>query len=220
MDTTFAIVGTAGRRDDANRLSANHFQAMCECSRLLIKQFQESGYSVDTVVSGGAAWADHVAVKLFLGKEIPKLKLFFPCVFDMEMEMYTTSTISSKDNPNNRWSPGEIANNLHNRFSRKVGFNSLGEIFFAIKQGAETCVCKGFHARDAMVAQSDAILAMTFGDREWLKEGGTAHTMMTYLNRVKKYGFFDKSFHYDLNSGDIFCGAKVHTEDISKQVTG
>lgn len=209
MDTTFAIVGTAGRRDDASRLSDNHFKAMCECARLLLKQFEESDYGVDTLVSGGAAWADHVAVKLFLNKEVPKLKLFFPCVFDLQAREYTLATVPSGDNPNDRWFPGEIANSLHNRFSRKVGFNSLSEIYLAIQEGAETYVCKGFYARNAMVAQSDVILAMTFGDKEWLKEGGTAHTVMTYLNRVKKYGFFDKSFHYDLNSGDIFCGARV-----------
>jgi hypothetical protein len=111
------------------------------------------------------------------------------------------------------YSTGEVANRYHARFSRKVGFNSLNDLERAIQQGATAVVPKGgFYGRNALVAQSDIILAMTFGEREWLKDGGTAHTIKTYLNRVKKYGFFDKSFHYDLNSGEIFSGARFKEE--------
>lgn len=221
MDTTFAIVGTAGRKDDANRLSANHFQAMCECARLLLQQFQESDYGVDTLVSGGAAWADHVAVKLFLNKEVPKLKLFFPCRFDESTVQFDPTPLNEHERQRG-YSTGDTANKLHARFSRKMSTNSLGEIHMAIKKGAVVVVPKGgFFGRNALVAQSDILLAMTFGDHEWVKDGGvvekdgkvkmggTVHTVMTYLDRVKKYGFFDKSFHYDLNSGDIFAGARV-----------
>jgi hypothetical protein len=217
MDTTFAIVGTAGRKDDANRLSKNHFEAMCECARLLLKQFEESEYGVDTLVSGGAAWADHVAVKLFLNKEAPKLKLFLPCQYDANANMFDPTPLNEHEREEG-YSTGETANRLHGRFSRKVGFSSLGELSLAIQQGAQVYVPRGgFYGRNAMVAQSDIILAMTFGDKEWLKEGGTANTMMNYLNRVKKFGFFDKSFHYDLNSGDIFCGARVRAEEKKKK---
>jgi hypothetical protein len=208
MDTTFAIVGTAGRKEDATRLSKNHYEAMCECARLLLKQFNESDYGVDTLVSGGAAWADHVAVKLFLNKEIPKLKLFLPCPFDMVKRQYDVAPLNQHEVIRN-YTTGENCNGKHARFTRKIGTNSLTEISLAIERGAEVIVGKGFFARNALVAQSDIILAMTFGEKEWLKDGGTAHTMMTYLNRVKKHGFFDKSFHYDLNSGEIFCGARV-----------
>ena len=211
LDVTFAIVGSAGRKDDASRLSKNHFEAMCECSRQLLQQFNESDYNVNTLVSGGAAWADHVAVKLFLNKEIPKLKLFLPCPYLTEARQYDPTPIVSTEQK--KWAPGEIANVYHNKFTRKVGFNSLTDILLAMEQGAEIYVAKGFYARNALVAQSDIILAMTFGDHEWVKDGGTAHTILTYLNRVRKYGFFDKSFHYDLNSGEIFCGARVRSED-------
>ena len=216
LDTTFAIVGTAGRKDDAQRLSKNHFEAMCECARMLLRQFEECNYGVNTVVSGGAAWADHVAVKLFLNKEIPKLKLFFPCPYLTEAQQYDSSYITTATDANPRWSPGEVMNGYHSKFTRKVGFNSLREIKLAIEQGAEIHIGKGFYARNALVAQSDIILAMTFGDQEWVKDGGTAHTVMTYLNRVRKHGFFDKSFHYDLTSGEIFAGARVKSEELKK----
>lgn len=213
MNTTFAIVGTAGRKDDASRLSANHFKAMYECAKLLMTQLNETEYGIDTVVSGGAAWADHVAVKLFLNKEVPNLKLFFPCPFLAEARMYDEGSKYSMGKEA-KYSIGQVANSLHAKFSRVVGFNSRNDILLAIQEGAETRVCNGFYARNALVAQSDIILAMTFGDKEWLKEGGTAHTMQTYLNRVKKYGFFDKSFHYDLNCGEVFLGARVRGDKL------
>lgn len=221
MDTTFSICGTAGRKDDANRLSKNHFDAMCECVRLLLQQFKESDYGVDTLVCGGAAWGDHCAVRLFLNKEIPKLKLFFPCQFLGGVVGFDPTPLNENERQKG-YSTGEVANRYHARFSRKTGFNSLNDLERAVQQGAIAVVPKGgFFGRNALVAQSDIILAMTFGDREWVKDGndvdkdgkaklgGTAHTVMTYLNRVKKYGFFDKSFHYDLNSGEIFYGARV-----------
>lgn len=213
METTFAIVGTAGRKEDSNRLSFNHFEAMYECASSLLKEFGESGYTVDKVVSGGAAWADHVAVKLFLEKKVPKLKLCFPCQFDSASVMFDPVPLSENERQRG-YSTGEVTNSLHSRFSRKLRRSSLNEILLALQQGAEAVVCKGFYARNAVVAQSDIILAMTFGENEWLKEGGTAHTMQTYLNRVRKMGFFDKSFHYDLDCGEIFCGARVRSSDI------
>lgn len=208
MDTTFAIVGTAGRKDDAERLSVNHFEAMYECAFQLLKQFEESEYGVDQVVSGGAAWADHVAVRLFLEKKIEKLKLCFPCQFDASSVMFDPTPLTANERQRG-YSTGEIANNLHRKFSRKLGRSSLNEILLAVQQGAEVIFAKGFYARNAIVAKSDIILAMTFGENEWMKDGGTAHTMQTYLNRIRKLGCFDKSFHYDLNSGELYCGAKT-----------
>jgi len=216
MDTTFAIVGTAGRGDDANRLSHKHFKAMCECARLLLRQLQETEYGIDTLVSGGAAWADHVAVKLFLNKEVPKLKLFFPCQFLGTMAGFDTNPLNDYERQKG-YSTGEIANKYHAQFSRKINCNSLDELQQAIQMGAQVVVPKGgFYGRNALIAQSDVILAITFGKKEWIKDGGTAHTIQTYLNRVKKYGFFDKSFHYDLNSGEIFAGARVKRSDVKK----
>ncbi len=219
-----AICGTAGRKDDAKRLTKNHFEAMCECARLLLRQFQENDYGVDTLVCGGAAYADHCAVRLFLNKEVPKLKLFFPCQFLGGVEGFDPTPLNEHERQKG-YSTGETANRYHAAFTRKVGFNSLGDLERAIQSGATVVVPKGgFFGRNALVAQSDILLAMTFGEKEWVKDGGgigkdgkpkmggTAHTVMTYLNRVKKYGFFDKSFHYDLNSGEVFCGARVKLE--------
>jgi hypothetical protein len=149
---------------------------------------------------------------LYLNKEIPNLKLFLPCQFLGGAAGFDPSPLTEHERQKG-YSTGEIANRYHARFTRKCGFNSLNDIERAIQQGAQVVVPKGgFFGRNALVARSDIILAITFGEREWLKDGGTADTMTKYLNRVKKHGFFDKSFHYDLNSGEIFSGAKVKAE--------
>lgn len=209
MAFTFAIVGTAGRKDDAQRLSVRHFVSMYDCARILIEQLNANNYLIDTIISGGAAWADHVAVKLFLQqKELFKLKLFLPCPYNMETKKYDESPLNI-NKESNRYSIGTTINYYHLKFSRTVGFDSFAEIHRAIKEGAEVVVKNGFRARNVLVADSDVLLAITFGNKEWVKPGGTSHTVMTYLNRVKKHGLPNKSFHYDLNNRDIFFGAKV-----------
>lgn len=215
MDITFSIVGSAGRKEDESRISKHHFEAMCLVACTLIDQFKESNYPITTLVSGGAAFADHVAVKLFLDKKILKLKLFLPCEWESG---------SFKDNGSKYFTknPGGIANHYHRKFQSATGINSLSQIQIAKIEGAELIpVIKGFHARNALVAKSDFLLACTFGNGAEVKDGGTAHTVECYLNRVKKEGMFDKSFHYDLNTGKIFIGCKVprkEDNDESKKV--
>lgn len=207
MEITFAIVGTAGRDDDARKLSRKHFEAMCIIASGLLEQFAENNYPVTHLVSGGAAWADHVAVKLFLQHKAPHLRLYIPCKWDNG---------SFEDIGVDDWklNPGRTLNRYHKAFSNKTLLNSLTEIQIAKGEGAEILPCKGgFYGRNAMVAKSDFLLAMTYGNKHEVKDGGTAHTVRTYLNRVRKEGIFDKSFHYDLNSGEVFIGCTVPKED-------
>lgn len=200
MEITLSIIGTAGRKDDANRLSKKHFEAMCVVANGLITQCKEINYPISTLVSGGAAWADHVAVTLFLEKKAPHLRLFLPCEF-------VGGSFRDNGNTDQYKNPGKTANYYHRQFQKNTGINSLTQLQIAAAEGAELIdVAKGFHARNALVAKSDFLLAMTFGKENQVKDGGTAHTVECYLNRVKKEGFFDKSFHYDLNSGKVFVG--------------
>jgi hypothetical protein len=201
MDITFAIIGTAGREEDGGKLGKKHFEAMYLVADELIKEVSSNGYPITKLVSGGAAWADHVAVKLFLDKKIPKLKLCFPC----EWEHGSFKNLGE----NTKFNPGKTANYYHNKFKNTTFINSLSEIQTAILEGAEYYAFKGFHARNAIVAKSDFLLAMTFGNKHEVKDGGTAHTVQCYLNRVRKEFIFDKSFHYDLNSGEIFAGCTL-----------
>lgn len=205
-EITLSIIGTAFRKDDANRCSKEIFQAMCIIASGLIDYCNSINYPITTLVSGGAAGADHVAVKLYLDKKAPHLRLFLPCAFE-------GGSFYDNGNKDAFANPGSTANHYHRLFQKSAGINSLTELQIALAEGAELInVEKGFHARNALVAKSDFLLAMTFGNENQVKEGGTAHTVSCYLNRVKKEGFFDKSFHYDLNLGKVFVGCTVPNE--------
>ena len=66
MTTTVAIVGTAGRRGDAYRLTAAHFTSMVSAAQCLIGQVLALSPSHVHLVSGGSSYADHVAVVLYM----------------------------------------------------------------------------------------------------------------------------------------------------------
>ena len=203
MEITLAIVGTAGRKDDGKRLTRKHFEAMTLVAEGLLEQINESNYPITHLVSGGAAWADHVAVKLFLDKKVPGLRLFIPAEWS-NGEFYDTGVKDPKENP------GGTANYWHRKFQSVTNINGLSDIQIAQAHGAELYKCRGgFHGRNAMVAKSDFILACTFGEGPMVKEGGTADTIRMYLERVRKEGIFDKSFHYDLNTKNIYEGCQV-----------
>lgn len=212
MEITLSIIGTAGRKDDADRLSKQHFDAMCTIAIGVIDECARINYPITTLVSGGAAWADHVAAKLYLDNKVPNLRLYLPCAFDGGS--YYDNGKKGIENP------GGTCNYYHHKFRRLTNINSLTQLLIAKNRGAELInVEKGFYARNAMVAKSDFLLAMTFGNGAEVKAGGTAHTVKCYLDRVKNEGFFDKSFHYDLNSGKLFFGCILPKEsDIKSDV--
>src|SRR5690606_1280513 len=74
--TTIAIIGTAGRGDDAAKLGPALFAAMVRDAAERVAAFPDP-----RLVSGGAAWADHVAVKLFLEGKVAGLTLHLPAEF-------------------------------------------------------------------------------------------------------------------------------------------
>jgi hypothetical protein len=208
MKVYFGICGTAFRKDDAKRCSKPIFDAMYIVADSLVKQCEESNYKIDTLISGGAAGADFVAVKLFLDKKVPRLKLFIPC-------RWNDGTFESKQEKD----PGSTLNYYHKKFQLATRINSLSQMQIAKGEGAEfISVKQGFFARNYLIAKySDFLLAMTFGKGSVVKSGGSSHTVKCYLDRVKKEGFFDKSFHYDLNKGEIYPGCIVSKEDANKQ---
>ena len=170
------IVGTAGRRDDASLVSLALQNRMLDAGRSTVKAL-----NITSLVSGGAAWADHVVVQLVLEGVIPAcdLTLHFP------------SPINKKGF--NDSSSGKTMNHYHNLFKHKTNINSIEEILEVISLGAKVFINKGgFKARNSDVARdSDALLAFTFGSGEpWkakikgnmnamdagLKPGGTYDT--------------------------------------------
>ena len=68
-----AVIGTAGR-DKTQHMTRGLWQAMKADLQGRLK-------SGDTLVSGGAAWADHLAVQAYLDDWCEDLKLFLPALF-------------------------------------------------------------------------------------------------------------------------------------------
>lgn len=178
---TLAIIGSAGQRDDAARLSRQVYGAMRDDAAAVVERLD-----IETVVSGGAAFADHVAVDLFLTGVIKNLILFLPCRFTLGKFAADRHSIGST---------AETANNLHAAFKRSCGVDGLMEIDEARKRGAVMQVFFGFKRRNLEVAAACTHMqAYTFGpartigefapDDEGfqssraagLKDGGTAHT--------------------------------------------
>ena len=100
--TTVSIIGTSGRKESLN---LELYKKMI----LSTKTFLEN-LNLDYIilVSGGAAWSDHIAVTLFLNRQnynlnIKELRLYLPCQFDMETKRFY-------DNGSKDWrvNPGKV----------------------------------------------------------------------------------------------------------------
>lgn len=162
--TTLAVIGTAGRGPDAQLLTAAHWRMMT-----CVAQTVACTLGTDHLVSGGSAWADAVAVDLYLADHAHALTLHLPTSF----KTYE----AGGDAPHFVYTgPGARLNELHEAHSRVVGFRTLREIERAIAKGATVHVNpEGFLARNADVAKAaTSVLAFTFGPVG--NEGGTAHT--------------------------------------------
>lgn len=119
------------------------------------------------MVSGGSAWADHVAVKLFLEGEFAKLELHLPAKFDCSQNKFESNQSGSR------------LNSLHQIFSDKTQSDTLNELSRAISDPlTQTSIHDGFHNRNTLVAnQCDYLIAFTFnGTNSVPKEGGTKDT--------------------------------------------
>jgi hypothetical protein len=171
------IIGTAGRKDDAPKMSRALYDRMCTIARSLIA---ERDYT--HLVSGGAAWADHVAVTLTLEGLIPAPHLTLHLPARLIDNAYSTST---RD--------GGVANHYHRLFHQKAEIDGLADLHAVSALGADLRVNpSGFKARNSDIARdSTGLLAFTFGTgKSWslqtfenvnassagLKDGGTADT--------------------------------------------
>lgn len=183
-----AIIGTAGRREDAERLNQDVFDYMCGYAASIVTDLGPT-----RLISGGAAWADHVAVALFNNGIGDELVLHLPAPF-----------ANCKYQGNHWKDPGSIANYYHRSFSNKTHEHRLLQIQKAIDAGARIHVYNGFHARNYVVGRAhDYLLAFTYGtlsgswsqyDPEWthhelagLKDGGTAHTWDNSRSTIKEH---------------------------------
>lgn len=172
---TVSIIGTAGRKDDTIKMTSDLFKAMVSAARHTICETWKLLPQNVHLVSGGAAWSDHVAVALYLQSHesthsFGHLTLHLPCTFDeTNVQALETKTQSWKENP------GYLMNLHHRQMSTKVGYSTLKELLVCKQHGATFETSNGFHARNRKVAASQYVLAFTWGETT-VKDGGTKYT--------------------------------------------
>ncbi len=120
--TTVSIIGTAGRGTPLTKPMYLWMinQAIDYCRKI-------PGHLI--LVSGGAAWSDHIAVHLYINRShyqlpITELRLYLPSKFNLV----------SKRFDNDR--AGEISNYYHNKFNLVMNNSSYEELARAINDGA------------------------------------------------------------------------------------
>jgi hypothetical protein len=193
---TIAIIGTAGRSNDAALLGAASFLGMVQAAQRVTAKIAAG--APWTAVSGGAAWADHVAVVLFLDGVASGLNLQLPARLDAGGFLDTGVL-------NFRVNPGRTSNYYHEKFAKVSGRNPFVDFQEALKRpGCSMTVLQGFSARNSAVAQADHCIALTFGERALVKSGGTAETMKQFLARRS-----GRSVHIDLHTFEAFSPARL-----------
>ncbi len=183
---TLAVVGTAGRTYEPQLTRQLYGEMYLGLTAALTSP---AFRTVTTLVSGGAPWADHLAVHAMLRGLVSNLTLHLPARFDQAAMKYAED------------GDGPTANKHHEMFSSITGIASLSEIGQALALGATGRSYQGFLARNREVARADALLAFTFGGHnavarpgdpqysDWraagLKGGGTAQTWSQSKARMK-----------------------------------
>lgn len=164
MTLYLAIIGSASN----NNWTKNSFDKMITICIDFIKQ---SNHKNICLVSGGAAWSDHLAIYLYLNKDIldihvNSLELYLPCSFNKKFF----------DNGKYHWAvnPGKTANTYHSNFSKKINRDSLKDIENAINNGAIIDISNGFHIRNKKIANK-ANKLIAFGENDE-PTGGTKYT--------------------------------------------
>lgn len=155
-----AVIGTAGRGLDGEKLSLDHLMRM-------YAQTLEHVAAEDDVVSGGAPYGDHVAVMLWLAGKCRSLTLYLPAEFG-NLPPYGLRFQGHPD--------AKVINRYHLLFSQRCGIDSFSHIDWARQAGARLVVVPGFKNRNMPVGDVDRLVAHTFATGAVPKDGGTRHT--------------------------------------------
>lgn len=187
MKDAISIIGTAGRGDDIKKLNYELYRKMIHQVNRIVEKI-----GCKNLVSGGAAWADHIAVVLSF-KYKYKLTLHLPAKFE------------------NGFIDGPTAHTTdyyHKKFTEKCfkTMTSYDHFKLVKDRGAEFIIHNGFKERNKFVAESRYVIACTFGDGEYVKDGGTAHTCRCYLENCQKEKIEPKLWHINLPDLKIYKG--------------
>ncbi len=177
--TTVSIVGSAGRGADAKKMNPALWDRMVENALSQIYIGWQLGPGVEllkrhediVIVSGGAAFADHVAISVHLQEPDTELRLWIPCEWDTEGACFA-------DDGTRNWrkNPGGTANYYHRQFAKAMGLERNHTLKTLDKLRDCMSVKHGFKPRNTEVAKSDYLIAFTWGESDVPKDGGTKDT--------------------------------------------
>lgn len=177
-----AVIGTAGR---GKQLTSKHWEYM---QTALLSTINKE----DTLISGGAAWADHLAVWAYLNNYCEGLILHLPAPFENGKFVGEYKTA------------GGTANYYHRLMTKELGISTLRDIELAIGKGAKvTSQAEGMDnramfARNTLVAKDCThMVAFTFGV-DGVVNGGTKHTWELAKDKPRR--------HYSLEGTTHSCG--------------
>lgn len=163
QDRIVAIIGTAGR-DKSIPMTQALWQAMCRDMRTRV-------HATDHLVSGGAAWADHLAVHAYLEGWVRALTLYLP------------APLGEREFLGPHRSAASAANYYHANFRVRARVDAYAQIVKAIQRGAKyECEMieqsyRPMFARNKKVAGlANAVIAYTFGEKDVPADGGTMDT--------------------------------------------
>jgi hypothetical protein len=161
--TKTAVIGTAGR-DKSITMTRELWGAM-------VADLSTRVTRSDVLISGGAAWADHLAVHAFLQGWCAGLDLYLPA--PMEDRRFVGPFGSA----------GSTAGYYHGLFSKVVGMDTQAQIAEAVRLGAHMQAepaspgLGGMFARNTKIARAaEAVLAYTFGEGDVPARCGTFDT--------------------------------------------
>ena len=124
--TYVGVIGSAGRGADQGFVTADNFSKMVDATLVMISEKFAQDEQI-CLVSGGAAFADHVAVALWNkfhaeseNKNIKKLVLFLPSPWNHDAQNPQFEALNHSD--------GRIANFYHAQFSKSTGIQSLHDL--------------------------------------------------------------------------------------------
>ena len=121
-----------------------------------------------TLVSGGSAWVDHVAVRLFNECSAGMLELHLPCEFASGGKFVDTGARHWRQNP------GRLLNLVHTDFSSETGVDSFLDLSDACANGAVCRTYSGFHTRNTRIAHDCDYMIAIFRNAD--DRGGTWDT--------------------------------------------
>lgn len=162
MSRKIAIIGTAGR-DKQHLMNTSHWEYMCQ-------RVANELEPTDHLISGGAAWADHVVVWAYINKLCSNLTLHLPAPFNGQFF-------------GGKGTSGGASNYYHHLFSKTIDQDSLQQIYNVLESGVnyttqpEANGYTAMFARNALVAnECTHMIAFTFGAGNVPNDAGTKST--------------------------------------------